>query len=78
MLESELSDGQLCIDGHMKFHIGYGDKVYIDLKPEYRLKCIKFIMWHVASSLYKLINNGYFSIPLSTNIASVLSLTYTI
>jgi len=43
-LDSELIDGQLCVDGHLKYDVGYGDKVVIDMKPEYRLKCMKFIM----------------------------------
>ena len=44
-LVSEMSDGQLCIDGQVKFDLAYGDIVQIDNKPEYNLKCIKFIVW---------------------------------
>ena len=43
-LGSEMSDGQLCIDGQVKFDLAYGDIVQIDNKPEYNLKCIKFIV----------------------------------
>lgn len=42
-LTSELCDGQLCIDGSIKYDIQYGDTVELDLRPEYRLKCIKFV-----------------------------------
>ena len=41
---SELEEGQICIDGQSKYDIGYGDHVSMDVKPEYRLKCIKFIL----------------------------------
>ena len=44
VVESEFGDGYVCIDGSIKYDIAYGDKVTIDVKPEYRLKCMKFIM----------------------------------
>jgi len=44
VLESELNEGQICIDGHLKYDVNYGDHVSIDSMPEHRLKCIKFIM----------------------------------
>ena len=43
-LKSELMEGQICIDGQAKYDIGCGGSVFIDYKPEYRLKCIKFIV----------------------------------
>ena len=42
VITSELCDGQLCIDGSVKYDISYGDTCEIDIRPEYRLKCIKF------------------------------------
>lgn len=44
VIESELGDGQVCVDGHLKFEVAYGDRIKIDVKPEYRLKCMKFNM----------------------------------
>jgi hypothetical protein len=43
-IDSELTDGQVCIDGSLKYKVGFGDKLKIDVKPEYKLKCMKFIM----------------------------------
>lgn len=43
-LESELIDGQLCIDGNTVINVQYGDHITIESRPEYRLKCIKFIL----------------------------------
>lgn len=43
-LFSELVDGQICIDGGLQFPVEFGDRVHIDSKPEYKLKCIKFII----------------------------------
>lgn len=34
-IESELIDGQICIDGHLKYDLAYGDKINIDIQPEY-------------------------------------------
>jgi hypothetical protein len=42
-LISELSDGQICVDGSIKYDLNYGDSIQILTKPEYRLKCIKFV-----------------------------------
>ena len=39
---SELEDGKVYIDGNFRIDIGIGDRFYVDSKPEYRLKCIKF------------------------------------
>mmetsp|Transcript_13086 Transcript_13086/g.22085 ORF Transcript_13086/g.22085 Transcript_13086/m.22085 type:complete len:80 (-) Transcript_13086:338-577(-) len=41
---SELVDGEITIDGQIKCELNYGDKCSIDLRPEYSLKCIKFIV----------------------------------
>ena len=41
---SELLNGEITIDGQIKCELNYGDKCTIDLKPEYSLKCIKFIV----------------------------------
>ena len=41
-ITSECSDGQICIDGQIKYDVAYGDICQIDNKPEYSLKCIKF------------------------------------
>ena len=42
-LHSELCDGQICIDGSNKYHMTHGDTCEVDTKPEYRLKCFKFV-----------------------------------
>ena len=42
-LHSELCDGQICIDGSNKYHMTHGDTCEVDIKPEYRLKCFKFV-----------------------------------
>lgn len=44
ILNSELTDGQLFIDGQTRLDMSYGDSCKIDIKPEYQLKCIKFIV----------------------------------
>ena len=43
-LQSELEQGQICIDGQSKYNVGYGDSIVLDIKPEYNLRCIKFIL----------------------------------
>ena len=42
VLESEIPNGVLCVDGDAsrKFDIGYGDQIHITSRPEHRLKCI--------------------------------------
>ena len=42
--QSELVEGTVYIDGHYRRDIGLGDIFYVDSKPEYRLKCIKFLL----------------------------------
>ena len=44
ILESLLTNGQICIDGAWNFDMTVGDWCKIDIKPEYQLKCIKFIV----------------------------------
>ena len=44
LLDSEIHNGRICIDGAIYHDIGFGDKIKADVKPEYALKCIKFIM----------------------------------
>ena len=41
---SELIDGKVFIDGHYGKDIQIGDTFDIDTKPEYRLKCIRFLL----------------------------------
>ena len=43
VLNSELCDGLLCVDGANKYHMTHGDTCEIDIKPEYRLRCYKFL-----------------------------------
>ena len=45
ILKSELTDGSIVIDGAYTFDVTYGDWCKIDIKPEYALKCIKFMHW---------------------------------
>ncbi len=41
---SELIEGRVYIDGHYTKDIGLGDIFEVDTKPEYRLKCIRFLL----------------------------------
>jgi len=41
-LESELIDGEICVDGQTKENVGYGDTVEVDFHPKYSLRCLKF------------------------------------
>jgi hypothetical protein len=41
---SELIEGRVYIDGYFQMDIGLGDIFIVDSKPEYRLKCIKFLL----------------------------------
>lgn len=41
---SELIDGRAYIDGYYTQDLGIGDVFTIDSKPEYRLKCIRFLV----------------------------------
>jgi hypothetical protein len=41
---SELVEGKVYIDGYYKRDIGLGDMFTVDTKPEYRLKCIRFLI----------------------------------
>lgn len=43
-LQSEFLDGRVYIDGYFTHDIGVGDVFHVDSKPEYRLKCIKFLL----------------------------------
>lgn len=45
VLESEFLDGRVYIDGYFTHDIGVGDAFHVDSKPEYRLKCIRFLLW---------------------------------
>jgi NAD+ kinase len=42
--QSELIEGRVYIDGYFTKEIGLGDSFTVDSKPEYRLKCIKFLV----------------------------------
>jgi hypothetical protein len=42
--QSELIDGIVHIDGCYTYDIGVGDEFIVDSKPEYRLKCIRFLI----------------------------------
>lgn len=42
--QSELVEGTVYIDGYYRRDIGLGDVFVVDTKPEYRLKCIKFLL----------------------------------
>ena len=44
IIESELHNGRICVDGSIYENINYGDKLIAEVRPENRLKCIKFIM----------------------------------
>lgn len=39
---SELMEGRVYADGNYTYDIGLGDTFTLDVKPEYRLKCIRF------------------------------------
>ena len=41
---SELIEGRVYIDGYYRRDIGLGDTFIVDSRPEYRLKCIKFLL----------------------------------
>jgi hypothetical protein len=41
---SELIEGRVYIDGYYRRDIGLGDSFIVDSKPEYRLKCIRFLI----------------------------------
>lgn len=41
---SELVEGKVYIDGHYTKDIGLGDIFEVESKPEYRLKCIRFLL----------------------------------
>ncbi len=41
---SQLVEGRVYIDGYFRKDIGLGDSFEVDTKPEYRLKCIKFLL----------------------------------
>ena len=41
---SELIEGRVYIDGYYRRDIGLGDTFIVDSKPEYRLKCIRFLI----------------------------------
>jgi hypothetical protein len=40
---SEMVNGQLQIDGYFKMDLGIGDSFTVSSKPEYSLKCVKFL-----------------------------------
>ena len=42
-LSSELCDGLVCVDGSNQYHMTHGDTCEVDIKPEYRLRCFKFV-----------------------------------
>ena len=42
-IKSLLTEGSICIDGAYNYDMTVGDWCKIDIKPEYQLKCIKFI-----------------------------------
>ena len=42
--KSELIDGRVFIDGHFTKDLGMGDSFYVDTKPEYCLKCVRFLL----------------------------------
>ena len=41
---SEMIEGRVFIDGYYSRDLGLGDRFKVDTKPEYRLKCIRFIV----------------------------------
>ena len=41
---SELIEGKVYIDGYYTKDIGLGDVFEVESKPEYRLKCIRFLL----------------------------------
>jgi len=41
---SELVEGKVYIDGYITMRISMGDSFTVDIKPEYRLKCIRFLL----------------------------------
>ena len=41
---SELIEGRIYIDGYYTQDMGIGDEFTIDTKPEYKLKCIRFLV----------------------------------
>ena len=44
---SELVEGRVYIDGYYTRDIGLGDVFTVDTHPDYRLKCIRFLLWSV-------------------------------
>ena len=49
---SELIEGRVYIDGYYRRDIGLGDTFIVDSKPEYRLKCIKFLLWQISFTIF--------------------------
>lgn len=43
VIESELENAKLCVDGSVHEDINYGDVIINTVRPEYRLKCMKFL-----------------------------------
>ena len=43
-VQSELLDGEICIDGLIKVEVNNGDKVVIENSPDFSLRSIQFIM----------------------------------
>ena len=41
---SELVEGKVYIDGYYTKNLYMGDKFVVDTRPEYRLKCIRFLL----------------------------------
>ncbi len=41
---SELVEGKVYVDGYYTKDIGLGDIFEVESKPEYRLKCIRFLL----------------------------------
>ena len=42
--QSELIEGNVYIDGYYRREIGLGDVFVVDTKPDYKLKCIRFLL----------------------------------
>lgn len=46
-------NGEIKIDGNKKIKMEMGDKFLLSIDPQYKLRCLKFIVWIFYSKYYK-------------------------
>lgn len=68
---SDLYDGMVSVDGLLTVNIGLGESFHCDVKPEYSLKSIKFLIWN---NLYVKIIVTSFHSPEARNLRSLLEI----